>query len=437
MKSLRLLLVLLLTFGASGLRGQSIREEVLADPAKAGGVYYVYTYDNPVSTLAPKGYEPFYISHFGRHGSRWMLHNSDYTELKAIFDAASAAEGLTDYGKDVRNRIERIYADGINRAGDLAPLGAVQHRQIAERMYKTYPEVFRNSTCIDARSTVVVRCVLSMAAFCERLKELNPALQITRSADLRNTRIFNFYSTQANPDISQEYLDLPKSPAWKAEAQQFRDARLHPERLMEQLFNKTYAATLRNPPHLMQLLGSTRASLQGLEAGVSLDDLFTPDELYALWECDNYGFYRHRGPSPENDHYPERLAKVFLEDVLTRADKAIAAGIPTADLRFGHDGNLMAILNLLRFEGCATVTTDSDRIADVWQSYRVSPMAANIQFIFFRNKNSDDVLVKILHNEREVRIPLESDLAPYYRWEAVRKFYREVLDSIPSPEKIN
>ena len=36
-------------------------------------VYYAYTYDNPARTPAPEGYEPFYISHYGRHGSRWLL----------------------------------------------------------------------------------------------------------------------------------------------------------------------------------------------------------------------------------------------------------------------------------------------------------------------------------------------------------------------------
>ena len=60
-------------------------------------------------------------------------------------------------------------------------------------------------------------------------------------------------------------------------------------------------------------------------------------------------------------------------------------------------------------------------------------MAANIQLVFYRKKASDDVLVKFLYNEREVRIPVESDLAPYYRWNDVRDFYRNVMENLPDP----
>lgn len=185
------------------------------------------------------------------------------------------------------------------------------------------------------------------------------------------------------------------------------------------------------------MLNNTRASLHGLYLDVTLDDLFTPDELYALWECDNRDFYLFRGPNPATGRYPEYLAKILLGDLLDRADKAIASGTPAADLRFGHDANLMTLLNLMRFEGCSTTAPSPDRIAEVWRNYRISPMAANIQLIFYRRKGSDEVLVKMLHNEREVRIPLASDTAPYYRWTDLRKFYREILESLPAPCEMN
>ena len=50
-------------------------------------------------------------------------------------------------------------------------------------------------------------------------------------------------------------------------------------------------------------------------------------------------------------------------------------------------------------------------------------MAANIQLVFYRSKKSDDILVKILHNEREqildssVATPVES---VYYRWTDIK-----------------
>ena len=56
-------------------------------------------------------------------------------------------------------------------------------------MYCSFPEIFSTADgrlCrIRARSTLVPRCILSMAAFNERLKELNPAISTTRDASER------------------------------------------------------------------------------------------------------------------------------------------------------------------------------------------------------------------------------------------------------------
>ena len=44
------------------------------------------------------------------------------------------------------------------------------------------------------------------------------------------------------------------------------------------------------------------------------------------------------------------------------------------------------------------------------------PMAANLQMVFYRDK-AGDVLVKVLYNEREMRINGLSPVQwPYYRW---------------------
>lgn len=57
-------------------------------------------------------------------------------------------------------------------------------------------------------------------------------------------------------------------------------------------------------------------------------------------------------------------------------------------------------------------------------------MAANIQFVFYRKNLKDkDVLVKVLLNEDEATLPLETDCAPYYHWSDFRDYYLKKLDS--------
>lgn len=236
MRFTKLLLGLGLAACAWPLSGQNARQEIYADPDKAGGVYYAYTYDNPARTPAPEGYEPFYISHYGRHGSRWLLRASEYTEVLETFGKAAPRGRLVG----VRAGCLTPRGTGLfgrrGQGGDLTPLGAEQHYGIAERMFESYPEVFRGNARVDAQSTVVVRCVLSMAAFCDQLRRMNPELEITRTANNRTTRYLNFFSTAANPGPAPEYLNLLKSESWIEAEEGFRESRMHPERLMARLF---------------------------------------------------------------------------------------------------------------------------------------------------------------------------------------------------------
>ena len=42
----------------------------------------------------------------------------------------------------------------------------------------------------------------------------------------------------------------------------------------------------------------------------------------------------------------------------------------------------------------------------------------------------DDILVKFLHNESEARIPVKTDMFPFYKWSDVESFYRDILNKI-------
>ena len=67
MKNLRIktLALVLATFGL-GVNAQTTFEEISADLNKAGGVYLAYPKVEAKQTPAPKGYKPFYVSHYGR-----------------------------------------------------------------------------------------------------------------------------------------------------------------------------------------------------------------------------------------------------------------------------------------------------------------------------------------------------------------------------------
>ena len=74
-------------------------------PEQMGGVYYAYPIetgtDKPQLQSAPAGYEPFYISHYGRHGSRWLTNDARYQWVNKHFDDD---KNLTKLGKSVTSR---------------------------------------------------------------------------------------------------------------------------------------------------------------------------------------------------------------------------------------------------------------------------------------------------------------------------------------------
>ncbi len=79
------------------------------------------------------------------------------------------------------------------------------------------------------------------------------------------------------------------------------------------------------------------------------------------------------------------------------------------------------------------IFADTEVPAELSQSYAdyfVSPMAANIQFIFFRpaKGKKGDILVRVLHNERAAGLPVaDTGEKGLYRWDDLRTYLTSLL----------
>jgi hypothetical protein len=74
----KLLLPLLAVFAVAAAHAQTMRESIAADPDLAAGIYTAYRVTEQVAPDAPRGFQPFYISHYGRHGSRYQTAPEKY-----------------------------------------------------------------------------------------------------------------------------------------------------------------------------------------------------------------------------------------------------------------------------------------------------------------------------------------------------------------------
>ena len=201
MKRLKIIFVFLgLMLTASA---QTAREEIKANKYLSASNYVDYD-NNPATkalTPAPEGYEPYLMNHYGRHGSRWLTSESSYTNPLESLRKAKEQGKLTATGEDVLRQVETVYASSIKRLGDLSTVGERQHHGIGRRMAQNFPEIFKKQGVpIDARSTVVIRCILSMAAECEELAAANPTAHIHNDVS----------------ESLQYYLNQPRSPFIKS-----------------------------------------------------------------------------------------------------------------------------------------------------------------------------------------------------------------------------
>ena len=419
------LLVLSLLVFPLGMMGQSAREEIRRNPALAAGKYYAYQEPQAELASAPAGYEPFYISSFARHGSRYLTKENKYAgPLNLLLDADE--EGmLTPDGKRALKVVVSLAQEAEGRYGELTPKGAEQHRRLVDRMYANYPQVFKDGVHVDARSTYKTRAFLSMAAACVELKGLNPELDITTEASGHDA----YYIKYKNPLYEAQHLENIDSVYHVADS-----VYIHPERLMKQLFNDSaFVAGHIDARELMADLFELHGISQSSYSQPDLGFLFTEEELYDLWQRNNFEWYYEKGPSPLSDACMYKLERNLLDNFVETADTVIASGKNAVSLRFGHDTNLAPLAALMGMDRLTVATTDWERISDTYRTYRIIPMCGNVQLIFYRKKGNDDILVKPLLNEREVTLPVETDKAPFYHWKDVRKYWKSVVKSIALP----
>ena len=142
------------------------------------GVYGVYGDEVPETEPVPEGFRPVYISHYGRHGSRYILHDTQYTYVAQVLEKAFNDGLLTPKGLELHQRYMSIFPQLEGKAGKITPLGEKQHRDIADRMYTNFQPLFDGHRTI-ALSTNPQRTKKSMQAFESMLSEHNPKLEIS------------------------------------------------------------------------------------------------------------------------------------------------------------------------------------------------------------------------------------------------------------------
>ena len=447
-------------FFASSVFAQtdSVKAEIIKDFRKMGSNYYAYPTPEAKYTKVPAGYKPFYLTHYGRHGSRFHQPADHYHELYKTLAKADSLGKLTELGKNLLERAKYLDEYAAPRAGDLTQLGVAQHQGIAKRMVKNFPELFKNDAYVEAYASTSTRCVVSMAAFLEELRAQKPKLDIHQESG-------KYLMAYISPLDFGKIISESNTPAWQKENEKLY-SHVDPTRMMRAIFNDSiYIKKNVNAGELYSRIYEIGNSLQGSpEIEFSFDDLWTADEIYERWRAQNAWWYSVLGNNPFAKKQGLENARPLLRNVLEVADKVIAVDTSKADktsgttdkvtkkttatLRFGHDTVIFPFVALLQLGTAGTETADMENLHKAYRDYEISPMAANVQIAFYKStKKGAPILVKVLLNEKEQILPVECKTddansvnqtkgspakcpaAPYYRWDDFREFYGKATES--------
>jgi len=367
-----------------------------------------------VDTPAPKGYKPFYMSHYGRHGSRFSTLSTSIDSFIDLLEKEKKDSNLTAMGCELLDSLKSQAAFSTDKYGQLTTLGAKEHYIIASRMYQRFPEIWKKGGKIRAVASLHgQRCIISMANAALALKSYVPSLE------------FEMLSGDAG------YKEIVGNGGYSSQ-------------IKKAASDSVKVAIEKNFPDGSPLKGifvETKDYLS--EAGMG-------NALYNIWKtngCLDHPFFDIRRYMGEEDlaklniissnylyYYcgtnkefgENRLipAKIVLKTIISQADDAISGKSGRcADLRYSHDTASIPLYCAMGLEGHTAIPSFSN-VWDTWKNQDMMAMGTNMQMVFFRKKNCGRILVKFLYCEKEITIPaLQSVSGPYYDWQDVKTYW--------------
>ncbi|HEY4336827.1 MAG TPA: histidine-type phosphatase [Puia sp.] len=385
------------------------------------------------STAAPAGYRPVFVNYVGRHGARFLTKAGADIGVLRVLEEAAGKQGLTSLGQRVRAAVKRLCLIEKGQYENITLLGAAEQRAIGQRMLNRYPEVFQGRG-LDVAVTYKMRTKQSADAFLQGLEGYHGATHVTRLPDSLDA-ILRFY------DLSPAYQKYKKGEVVKKAMDSVdRDPRTGAvatavsERLFTPAFlrGRTAADALAFSDDLYDLY-SVQFSMPGeiKEKGWGLDSAdvsvaFSREDL--VWEDFRNGAqdFLEKGPAREPLGIQVKVAAPLLADFIRTTDEAVAGRRKDAVLRFTHAEAISPFASLLGIPEASMPAAAIARYHDHWQAERIIPLSANVQWIVYSNGKEERV--KLLLNEREVRLPIGG--GPYYSWKELRAYCIERLKAV-------
>ena len=199
-------------------------------------------------------------------------------------------------------------------------------------MVANFPEIFEGEATIQARSTTVNRCVMSMGTTVQQLVTINPKLKVDMNASKRDTWYLNHQDAQLRDSMKSKRATDAHNEFWKPYLKNPRLMKLlfvNPDSLDKSISEKWINYYLLKTALIQQ---NTH-----MDDSTTIINLFTNEDIYHFWQIENAWWYIQHGGSLLNGGYQPYSQRFLLRKLIAEADSCIRMQKPIAQLRFGHE----------------------------------------------------------------------------------------------------
>lgn len=365
------------------------------------------------SVAAPDSLQVVYLSHVGRHGSRYPAGSAHCLKLKRALMHADSLGTITPLGRELLTLTDRVISESSNRWGALDSLGIAEQRAIASRMYAQWPTLF-NGTTVSALSSYSPRSMMSMYSFVHQLDRLNNKTEFITTTGRMNSPLMRPF------DVDKDYIEFTREKAWAPAYDEYFNATC-PLTAIGRVLGRDYPYGDTDAARDLAITEYyVVAGLPAMQMPSAMQKYFDQQEANALWSCFNLRQYLQRTATTVSS-VPADIASQLVLNIINKADAFFEGTNPaTVDLRFGHAETVMPLVSLIHLPDCYYLTNYFDTVAQHWRDWQVVPMAANVQFIFFKTAKGNIYVRTDLNEAPTTLIPNDSRI--YVPWGEARAY---------------
>lgn len=396
-------------------------------PAELDGSMMPYDFSAVDSLpVIPAGYEPVYVSYIARHGARYLSSPKKIEKISKALKEAEGSGNLTKEGMDFLAYISAIEKCTGDKWGLLSSVGIEEEKRLGDEMSRMLPELFRKGR-IKTISTFVPRVIMTMYEFNHSLERNHQDLEIYTASGKQNDSLLYFF------DAFKQYDAFRSQGDWHKVYDAFLEAQVSPAPA-QRLFTGVKKSGHEWRKLTMEMYGIVQGDrAAGFDA--SGTQWFSEEEYRQCYRASNLVHYLRNTPNPL-DPWCAPATAMLIRRITDDADAAVGGGATTGNNNilsgyFGHAETLLPLLAVMNIPGCYYPVSDHDNLDLKWQLQNITPLGANLAFIFLRDPEGE-IYVSVRHNGRNV--PAYPGAPEVIRWDELKSYWAQRISSFSRPK---